>query len=105
MTKEVEEGRLYAFLGVFLPLVGFLLVLLVKKKNKYAMYYAKQGLVIFIAYVVIEILKQIPFIGVMIWVIGGIALLILWIIGLVYSLSDKKQEIPLIGELARKIRF
>jgi len=41
MNKEIEEGKMFAFLGVFLTIIGFVIVLLAKKDNKYAMYYAK----------------------------------------------------------------
>jgi len=35
----------------------------------------------------------------------GIGLLVLWIIGIIYSFSGQKKDIPLIGELARKLNL
>jgi len=108
-SKEMEDGKVFAFLGVFLTVIGFLIVLLAKKENKYAMYYAKQGLVLFIAYVAVAIgsmiLGFVPFFGWLISVILWVALLILWIIGLVYSLSGEYKDIPVIGEFAKKINL
>ena len=107
--KDVEEGKVFAFLGIFLTIIGFIIVLLAKKENKYAMYYAKQGLVLFIAYVIAAIanmiLVWIPFIGWIVMMIVWLGLLVLWIIGLVYSLSGEEKEIPLIGEFAKKIKI
>ena len=108
-SKEVEEGKIFAFLGVFLTIIGFLIVLLTKKDNKYAMYYAKQGLVLFIAYVILFIagwiLMFIPFLGWLIMAIAWIVLLILWIIGIVYSFSGEEKPIPLIGKFAEKFKI
>ncbi|PIN76758.1 hypothetical protein COV17_01230 [Candidatus Woesearchaeota archaeon CG10_big_fil_rev_8_21_14_0_10_36_11] len=108
-NKDVEEGKVFAFLGIFLTIIGFLIVLLTKKDNKYAMFYAKQGLVLFIVYVIVAVanmvLMFIPFLGWLIMFILGIGLLILWIIGIVYSLSGEEKEIPLIGSFAKKIHI
>lgn len=105
-SKEVEDGKIFAFLGVFLTLIGFVIVLLAKKDNKYAMYYAKQGLILFIAYVIVAILGMIPIIGwFVILPIGYLIMLILWIIGIVYAFSGEMKPIPLIGKFADKINL
>ena len=107
MSKEIEEGKFWAFLGVFLTVLGFILVLLAKKDNKYAMYYGKQGLVLFIAYIgiwlITMVMHMIPILG---WlIIAGlwIIFVVLWIIGLVYAVSGEEKDIPIIGEFAKKI--
>jgi len=109
MTKKDEESKGFAFLGVFLTIIGFLLILLLKKENKYALYYAKQGLVLFFGFVVVEIasglLSWIPVIGSIVIAIMWAAMTILWITGLVYSLSGEEKDIPFIGELAQKIKI
>tara|TARA_Y100000031_G_C8160303_1_gene356652 strand:- start:518 stop:850 length:333 start_codon:yes stop_codon:yes gene_type:complete len=107
--KDVEDGKVFAFLGIFLTVIGFIIVLLAKKDNKYAMYYAKQGLVLFIAYVIAAIVNMIlafiPFIGWLLMLVIWIGLLVLWVFGLVYSLSGEEKEIPLIGQFAKKIKL
>ena len=108
-SKEIEEGKIFAFLGVFLGLIGFLIVLLAKKENKYAMFYAKQGLVLFIVAVIVSVVAMflvfIPFLGwFTIWVLQ-LGLLALWIIGIVYAFSGEEKDIPLIGDVARKINI
>ena len=105
-SKEVEEGKIFAFLGIFLGIVGFVIVLLAKKDNKYAVFYAKQGLVLFIAYMIVGILGIIPFIGwFVIWPLGYLILFILWVMGIIYSLSGEEKDIPLIGEFAKKFKI
>ena len=106
MAKE-SDSKLFAFLGVFLGLIGFLIVLLTRKNDKYAMYYAKQGLVIFIAWLIVYVLGV--FIPVLGWFIiiplGGIAMFILWIIAIINSLSGHEKPTPLIGRFAEKFKF
>jgi uncharacterized membrane protein len=92
---------LLAYLGtipfLFLPL--FLIPLFVKKDNKWIHQHAKQGLVFFLAVI---ILTWIPLIG---WIIG-IYLLITGITAMVKVLvGDPYWSIPYIGDLAKKIHI
>ena len=104
------ESKFFAFLGVFLTLIGFLLALLMKRKDHYVIYYGKQGLILF-------------FFGILLWILyfisdtfnlvnadavgTGFALLfiIAWTTGWIYSLSGYEKPIPVIGKLADKIKI
>ena len=103
---EVEEGKIWAFLGVFLTIIGFIIVLLAKKDNKYAMYYAKQGLMLFIASIVLAILGWIlmfiPILGIVIYWVLYLVLVILWIMGWVYALQGTMKPVPIIGKYAEE---
>ena len=106
MAKN-SEGVLWAFLAYLLSIIGFLLVLLLKKDNKFAMYHAKQSLVLFIASVIINVVGGvIPLLG---WFIilplGGVFLLVLWIIGIINALTGKEKPLPLIGQFAKKLNI
>jgi uncharacterized membrane protein len=107
MAKN-SESKLFAFLGVFLTIVGFIIVVLVRKNDKYAMYYAKQGLALFIAGLlvwVISVVLAFLVIGLIIGPILNVILLILWVIGIVYSLSGEMKPIPIIGKFGEKFKF
>lgn len=108
-SREVEEGKIFAFLATFLTIIGFIIVLLTKKDNKYAMYYAKQGLVLFIAavgvWVAAWILVFIPIIGWLAMIVLDIILFVLWIISWIYALSGEMKPVPLIGKYAEKFKF
>ena len=107
MAKKGDDSKLFAFLGVFLTIIGFIVALAVKKNDKYVMYYGKQGLVLFIAWVIAwvagMILWIIPGLGGIIYYILYLGLLLLWVIGIMYSLSGEMKPIPLIGQYADKI--
>jgi len=105
-ARDDSDSKLFAFLAILLLIAGFIIVLLAKKNDKYAMFYAKQSLVLFIACIVVSIvslvLVWIIIIGWIIIALLNLALLILWIMGLVYSLSGKETELPIIGSFAKK---
>ena len=101
--KSKSDSQLWAFLGVFLTVFGFLLVLLTRKKDKYAMYYAKHGLVIFIGWVVVSVVSAIPIIGWIVYMVSAVLLLIAWIMLMVAAFSGEKKSFPIITELAEKI--
>lgn len=105
MAKTKGDSVVWGFLAVLLSIVGVVLVLLAKKNDKYAVFYAKQSLVIFIASVIAGLVGMIPFIG---WVLMPVFVLIvflIWIITLIRSLTGNMKEAPLIGKYANKFNF
>ena len=103
--RNKEDSKTWAFLGVFFTIIGFISVLLTRKDDHYAMYYAKHGLIIFIAWVVFSLLGNIPLIGWIIYAIGGVALLILWVMAFIAALSGEKKQFLVLTDLAEKIRI
>lgn len=99
-----KDSKIFAFLGIFLTVIGFLIVYATQRKDKYAMFYAKQGLIIFLIGMVIAAVSMIPVIGNVVSAIAWVLLVIAWIIGIIFSLSDEKREIPVIGTYAKMIR-
>ncbi len=106
MAKNSDK-KLFAFLGVFLTVIGFIIALALKKNDKYIMYYGKQGLVLFIAWLIIWVISMIlmfvPVLGWLVMTVLYLGILVLWIFGLIYSLSGQMKPIPLIGNFADKI--
>ena len=103
-SKDVEENKIWAAIG-YLGIL-FLIPLLAKKDSPFAQYHAKQGLVLFIAGLIVGFLSAVPFIGWFVLApIGGILLLILFIIGLVNSLGGKTQPLPVIGKYAETLKI
>jgi len=117
LAKKISsESKLFAFLGVFLTIIGFLIVFLTRKNDKYAMYYAKQGLVLFIATVIIQILGGVVLIGLFVmplisWAIGValwlcyILLIVIYVAGIINSLSGSEKPLLIIGKYAEKIKL
>lgn len=102
MVNDEEKG--WAVVGVALPLLGYVILLLAKKGGAYAQHYAKQGIALFLAWVILVvagIIFGMVGLGIVAWVLR-IIVIILWVLGIVYALSGKKQSLPVIGEFAKR---
>ncbi len=101
-TKRIgdDDKKLYAFISSFFTIVGFIIALILWRKDKYIMHYAKHGLVLFIAQAVIIVLGPfLYFLSSVLWVLW----VILWIVSWMNSFSGKIKKTFLIGDLADKI--
>ncbi|MGV8152476.1 MAG: hypothetical protein ACP5OG_05330 [Candidatus Nanoarchaeia archaeon] len=103
-SKNEENKELFAFLAVFLTLIGFLIALILKKDNKYIMYYAKQSIVLFMGFAISSLITKIPYIG---WlgIICIVFLTILWVITWINALSGMQKETFIITNIAEKINL
>ncbi len=100
-----DDSKTWAFLGVFLTVIGFIIVLLTRKEDEYAMYYAKHGLILFVGWVLFSLLGRIPVVGWYFYIVGGIALLILWVMAFIGALSGEKKRFLVLTDLAEKINL
>lgn len=101
--KDIEENKVIAAIGY----IGILCLipLLAKRESKFAQFHGKQGLVLFIAWIIIWVIGIIPFIGWLIAFFGSIALLVLSIMGIVQTLSGKYWKLPFLAQYAEKIKL
>ena len=102
MAEKNNDKIIFAWLAVFFTILGFLIAILLKKENKYVMFYAKQGLLLFIGQVIIWLLSGI--LGKLI-ILFWIFLAILWAMTWINSLSGEERNTWLIGDLAEKIKL
>lgn len=105
-VSKNDERKLRAFLTTFLSIVGFVIALIFWRNDKYTMFYAKQSLVIFIAWAIAAALQMVfGFIPVLGWIIRvglTVIMVIAWVLSWVYALSLEEKDVPIIGEWARK---
>lgn len=96
-AQEIEEGKVFAGIGY----VGilFLVPLLAKPENKFCRAHAKQGLVLFGAWVISSV---VPILG---WTLGYVFCLVLMIMGLINGFSGKYAKLPLIGGIGEKLNL
>lgn len=93
--KDIEANKGIACLSYIGIL--FLIPMLAKKESKFAQEHAKQGMVMFIA----ALLMAIPVIG---W-IWGVVVLVTNVIAIINTLQGKFWKIPGAYELSRKFKF
>jgi uncharacterized membrane protein len=96
--QDVEKNKVMAILAYII----FFIPLIAARESKFAMYHANQGLVLFLAAVVINIVGGIiPFIG---WFVilpfGWIAVLVFAIIGIINASKGEVKPLPLIGGIS-----
>ena len=102
-SSDAEENKLIAaigYLGILclIPLLG-------KKDSPFAQFHGKQGLVLFIAYICLAVVGWIPILGWLVAFVAGIALFVLFVIGVMNALGGKMEKLPVIGQYADKINF
>jgi fumarate reductase subunit D len=100
-SNETQDEKIFAVIS-YLWILCFI-PLLMKKGNKFIMFHAKQGLVLFICSLAVWIIGIVPFIGGLIGLLGSLLWGIISIIGMVQALMGNSWEIPLLGEYAKKI--
>lgn len=108
-TSSADNSKICAVLSYILIGLIWYLVDESVKKNAFAKYHVKQGLVLLIfaiiVWIVDAILMFIPVIGWLAIVILELLLLVLVIIGIVNAINDKQAELPVIGKYANKFKF
>lgn len=108
--RKEDEERLFAFLCYLISIIGVIIVLATKSERKeFSIYHAKQGTVLFIAEIIVliigAIIGWIPILGTVVMIILRILITILWIIGMINALTDKKVPLPLIGHYGNSFKF
>ena len=95
---DVEKNKVMAILAYIL----FFVPLLAAKDSPFAMYHANQGLLLFLMSVSVNIIGYlVPIIG---WFIvlpvGGIAVLVFMILGIINAANGQMKPLPLIGGIS-----
>ena len=99
--QEIREGRFFAVISY----VSFLCIitLVLKKGNKFALYHAKQGLVLFVMEVVAFILAIIPFLGCLIGIFGYALFLLVSLWGIMQAALGIYCRIPVVSKISQEI--
>jgi uncharacterized membrane protein len=99
--KEIHDGKFFAIISY----VSFLCIitLVLKKNNKFALYHAKQGLVLFVMEVAAFILSIIPLLGWLIGIFGYAIFLLVSVWGIMQAALGINSRIPVITKIAEKV--
>lgn len=105
MTKSTEEDILEGKFFAVISYVSFLCIitLILKKNNKFALYHAKQGLVLFVMEVAAFILSIIPLLGLLMGIFGYALFLLVSIWAIMQAALGKYSRIPVITKIAEKV--
>ena len=102
-SQEVLEGKAYAILAYLWILC--LVPLILKKDNKFALFHARQGLVLFIGELVMGLVGIIPVLGWLVAFFGTILFGVMSLVGIVQVLQGNFWKMPVAGDIAEKVAF
>ena len=88
-----------------IPILGFILVLLARKKDTYTQFYAKQGLMLGLACFITQAILIVLIITMPLVPLVGLLTLILWIISFVNANSGSMKPTPIIGNIMKRLRL
>jgi len=105
-VSKNQDDKVFAWLATFLTIIGFIIALLTKRDNDYVMFYAKQGLILFIGQIIISLITPLFFftfspVKTILWVFW----VILWIMTWINALSGEKRNTWLVSDLAKLIKL
>ena len=111
MTQQIsgvsDNEKIWALLAWLLSIIGAILVLVLKPTYRYAKYWAYLSLSFFIVAIIVgvvnSILALIPIVGWVRSILISLAIVILWIIGIVKVLQITWWKPPLIYDIAKAI--
>ncbi|MFA5854649.1 MAG: hypothetical protein WC866_06280 [Patescibacteria group bacterium] len=98
MDQDAKNHRTTAALSYVLLLF---IVPMTKKDSAFCQFHAKQGIVLFITWVVVSFFAWIPFVGWAAW----LSLLIVNVMALVKTLNGEMWELPILGKYATQIKL
>ena len=98
MPEEVKKSDSNLMGALSYLWILSVVMLLVKKDDPFVKFHARQGLVLFLAGIV---LTFIPVIG---WMLN-VVILVFDIMGFVNAIGGKQVKLPLVGDLAEKINI
>lgn len=101
-AEDAEDNRYWAALAYFGIL--FLIPLLLRPGSRFAKYHGQQGMMLFLVAIVFSFMVKIPLVG---WLIiapvGGLYIVICFVIGIANALAGHRSRLPIIGRYAEKI--
>ena len=104
---EEDNTKLVAILSYFLVGIIWYFADEKMKQSKLAKFHVKQALFLILIGIAIAIVNMIlvfiPFIGWFLTILLQIAMLILWILGLIKAFEGKKDPIPVVGRFASEL--
>lgn len=112
--RIIAEGKIFAVMSYLsilclVPIVYFstlrMIPVLSRKVNKFAIFHARQGFVIFLLEVVLVAVNIIPVLGQIIFAGGTLVLFFLSLVGIAQVLKGNYWKCPVVSDWAEKFRI
>ena len=105
-TEQVREQDKIQLILAYAPCLLCLIPLLTIKDSPFVQFHAKQGAVLTIGgSIVLTLISIVPVVGWIIGCLGGPAMLVVSIIGMIKATKGERWRIPVVADLADKINL
>lgn len=98
MNQDAKDHRVTAALSYVLLLF---LVPMTKKSSPFCQFHAKQGIALFVTWIVVSFFAWIPFVGWAAW----LSLLVINVMAIVKTLNGESWELPILAKYAKQIKL
>ncbi len=103
------DKKIIAILS-YITIIGWIIALVLnqdpKNKSDLGTFHLRQTFGLFVSSIVVliaaEIIRQIPLIGFIGWLLSmlaGLFFFVLWLMGLIYAAQGEKKPMPIVGEI------
>lgn len=84
----------------YITIIGWIIAFVLNNNNRseLASFHIRQFLGIFLTGVALGIINVIPILGQIAFLIGGLFLLAIWIIGIIAAVNGEMKEVPVVGK-------
>ena len=97
----VKEGKFFALMGYFSILC--FVPLFLKRDNQFAQFHGRQALILFILEVAASMLKAVPVLGDLVFILAWVVFGIVSLVAIIKVLTNEYWEIPVIYPIASKV--
>ena len=108
-----DDEKLFGLISWIIPIIGSIIVILLKKESKFALFHAKQALVVHVAFLVLYIVTGIGGfvltfligLGFLLWLLDLLFLLVQIVIavyGAFMAYQGKWLKLPIVSDIAQK---
>ena len=103
-TPVADNGKTIAIIS-YITLVGLIIAFIMHSSNKTALgaFHIRQMLLLSLVGIVASFINIIPILGQIVWLIAGLGMLVLWVMGLIAAVNGEMKPMPLIGEKAQEL--
>ncbi|PID68507.1 MAG: hypothetical protein CR989_05060 [Flavobacteriales bacterium] len=97
-TTDHGEGKKIAIIA-YITWIGLIIAFVMNndKKIPLASYHIRQVLGLTLTGIVLGFIAIIPILGLLIWIVGILILIYMWIMGLVNAINERQQPMPILG--------
>lgn len=101
--KITVENKILASLS-YLGILVIIPILFNKKKNKFVLFHAKQGLILLFVEIIISFVNVVPLLGMLVWFLAVFIFIIISVVGILKVWQEKEWQMPIVSDYVNKLR-